>query len=85
VPQNFLNFSSVLIIRDPLNINNNIGKSTYNFDQIRNEFSKAYDKILELHKEFIENRDIVDYIENEIEEFKSQKLSILNKVLYGDH
>ncbi|CDW83969.1 UNKNOWN [Stylonychia lemnae] len=84
VPLPFLTFSSVLIILDPLNTNNNIGKSTYNFDQIRNEFTSAYEKILTMHKEFIENKDGLESIESEIEEFKSQKLSILNKVLYDE-
>ena len=55
---NFLSFSSVLIIVDPLNVNNNIGKSTYNFDQIRNEFTKAYDKILTMHKDYVDNKDL---------------------------
>lgn len=34
-----MNFSSILMIQDPLNPHNNIGKSTFNFDTIRSEFS----------------------------------------------
>jgi DNA polymerase sigma len=38
-------YSSVLIIQDPLNPQNNIGKSTFNFDMIRAEFARAHEAI----------------------------------------
>lgn len=42
-----MNYSSLLIIQDPLNPLNNIGKSTFNFDTIKQEFSRAHDKIVD--------------------------------------
>lgn len=51
------NFSYALIIVDPLNLENNIGKSSYNFDQIRNEFVNAHDKILSEFNLFIESSE----------------------------
>jgi DNA polymerase sigma len=46
-----------LVIEDPLNPTNNIGKSTFNFDKIRTAFSNAHDQIEEMLREFIEQAD----------------------------
>ena len=51
-----LNFSSILIVLDPLNPANNIGKSTFNFDNIRQEFAKAYETIISHYKEFTDKQ-----------------------------
>jgi DNA polymerase sigma len=48
-----INYSSILVIRDPLNPLNNIGKSTFNFENIRAEFVKAHDEIERHLQEFI--------------------------------
>ncbi len=48
-----VNYSSILIIQDPLNPLNNIGKSTFNFDTIRAQFSHAFDEIEGILGEFM--------------------------------
>ena len=48
------NFSASLTILDPLNPSNNIGKSTYNFDQIKLKFSDAYDKLCQQQTKYCE-------------------------------
>ena len=52
-----VNYSSILIIKDPLNQMNNIGKSTFNFDTIRQEFAAAHDKLTDALREFLEADD----------------------------
>ena len=49
------NFSSVLIIQDPLNPHNNIGKSTFNFDAIKAEFGRAHDIIAEIMDNYLQS------------------------------
>lgn len=77
-------FSSTLVIEDPLNPTNNIGKSTFNFDKIRTAFSNAHDQIEEML------RDFIDQAENEVCEGTTEngsgvvwkkKLDILSKIL----
>ena len=48
------NFSSVLIIQDPLNPQNNIGKSTFNFDAIKAEFGRANDIIAQIMDQYLQ-------------------------------
>jgi len=48
------NFSSVLIIQDPLNPQNNIGKSTFNFDAIKAEFGRAHDIIAQIMDQYLQ-------------------------------
>lgn len=58
------------MIIDPLNPSNNIGKSSYNFDQIRHEFGQAYDAIIKLYNEFV--NDGIEQIANQGEFGKPQ-------------
>ena len=75
-------FSSTLVIEDPLNPANNIGKSTFNFDKIRTAFSNAHDQIDEMLREFIDQAEDEmgeGNTENGVE--KKKKLDILSKIL----
>lgn len=54
---NQINFSSILVILDPLNPSNNIGKSTFNFESIKREFSIAYDRLMEAQTSFKDQLD----------------------------
>lgn len=54
-------------------MNNNIGKSTYNFDKIRQVFATAHDKISDSFNKFINGTE---------EDEPYSKLSILSKILY---
>jgi DNA polymerase sigma len=48
-----MNFSSILIIQDPLNPSNNIGKSTFNFDTIRHRFAEAFETLHSHLQDFV--------------------------------
>ncbi|TNV74895.1 hypothetical protein FGO68_gene8183 [Halteria grandinella] len=86
-----INYSSILVIRDPLNPMNNIGKSTFNFDNIRAEFARAHDEIERHLQEFIQNSSAAEE-QATSEEAKAGKssvvwkkrLDILSKILTPD-
>ena len=61
--------SSTLVILDPLNPANNIGKSTYNIEYIKAQFALAYDRLILLQNEFIQNEE------------KRKDMNILQEVL----
>lgn len=64
-----MNFASILIIQDPLNPANNIGKSTFNFDAIRLQFALAYEGLHTHLQEFVQAS-----LEEPEQEDKSQKV-----------
>ena len=76
-------FSSTLVIEDPLNPQNNIGKSTFNFDKIRTAFSNAHDQIEELLRDFIDQADdeVAENTEIGSGVVWKKKLDILSKIL----
>ena len=88
------NFSSVLIIQDPLNPQNNIGKSTFNFDSIKSEFGRAHDIFAEIMDQYLQEEGDLpgtkeeEKVDEESEEDladacnrKETKLDILAKML----
>lgn len=84
-----MNLQSLLIILDPLNRSNNIGKSTFNFDTIRFEFAKSHDSIYHMLQEFTTNRIEDDHQEEEKKSTSKspskgvykRKLNILSKII----
>ena len=80
---NQINFSSILVILDPLNPTNNIGKSTFNFESIKREFSSAYDKLMDSMNSFTENCDQQDSVSDAHTSDLTLKLNLLSKLIYN--
>jgi hypothetical protein len=80
-----LNLQSLLIILDPLNRSNNIGKSTFNFDSIRFEFAKGHDNVYHMLQEFTSSRSEDDHQETstskQSKNVYKRKLNILSKII----
>lgn len=87
------------MIKDPLNSMNNIGKSTFNFDNIRAEFSRAHDEIERHLQDFIQSSAAAQLVETGSSEQNSEeakqktgtqvvwkkRLDILSKILTPLH
>jgi DNA polymerase sigma len=78
-----------IIIKDPLNIENNVGKNTYRISEIKAQFSKA-SNILEMEKNSYLNAspEELDKIETDLQVVKSEnftdKLMFLNKIFTSE-
>ena len=75
-----------IVIKDPLNIENNIGKNTYRINEIKKEFVKASNileseksKFLQLSEDQI--YEIEENCKNKTSDSMIDKMMLLNKIL----